>query len=113
MGVMDFALALIGLVVGGGGAWMFLLKSTKQKAKAEAMKEVQDVYQETIVDLREDKRILKEEKNEDREKYNSLETKVDELKISVQELKEELKCEKLRRLKEACVDFGCKNRIVA
>lgn len=46
---------------GGGVGYLLTLRSAKKKASAEAMKEVQDVYQETIADLRTDKVELKGE----------------------------------------------------
>lgn len=36
----------------GGLAWIFTLKFTRQQAKADAMKSVQDIYQELITDLK-------------------------------------------------------------
>jgi predicted RNase H-like nuclease (RuvC/YqgF family) len=58
---VELIIGFVGMVIGGGGIWLFTIKSTREKARAEAMKEVQDVYQETITDLREDKRFLKED----------------------------------------------------
>lgn len=54
--------------IGGGGAVYFInWRSIKKQAEAEAMKAVQDVYQETIADLRADKEEMKKELSELRE----------------------------------------------
>ena len=54
--------------IGGGGAVYFIKwRSIKKQAEAEAMKAVQDVYQETIADLRNDKEEMKKEMSELRE----------------------------------------------
>lgn len=110
---MDFLLAIIGLFVGGGGVWIFIIKSTRTKARAEAMKEVQDVYQETIIDLREDKRLLKAERDADRCRYAEIELQVNDLKVAMELLRTELEQMKLKRLTESCLDFKCKNRVIA
>jgi len=48
-------------ISGGGMAAVFTLKYTRKTAQADAMKAVQDVYQETIADLRSDKDEMKKE----------------------------------------------------
>jgi len=108
--MIEFLYAIIGSIVGGSGVWVFTLKSQRRLAKAEAMKAEQDVYQETITDLREDKRILKEEKEEImrkfEEKLKMLENKIDALKNEVQTLM-------IKNRKEACVNFSCKERVIS
>ena len=111
MGVTDFILAIVGMIVGGGASWIFLLKSTKTKARAEAMKEVQDVYQETIQDLREDKRILKEEREDDRMKYKELEDRFLQLEKNQRVMNTDIKLLKDKNIKERCLNFSCKERI--
>jgi precorrin-3B methylase len=59
-------------VSGGGLAAVFTVKYTRKTAQADAMKAVQDVYQETIQDLRSDKEIMKKENKEMRDKISSL-----------------------------------------
>lgn len=111
MGVTDFILAIVGMIVGGGASWIFLLKSTKTKARAEAMKEVQDVYQETIQDLREDKRILKEEREDDRMKYKELEDRFLQLEKNQRAMNTDIKLLKDKNIKERCLNFSCKERV--
>lgn len=50
-----------GFITGGGMLSFLTAKWTKLSAQANAMKEWQGVYQETINDLREDKRIMKDD----------------------------------------------------
>lgn len=110
--LMTVISSIIAMIAGGGLIWVFTIKSTRQKARAEAMKEVQDVYQETIVDLREDKRLLKEEKEfaekelaAQRERYSKLEELVSKLATDVQALK-------MKSLRDKCVNRTCMERIV-
>ncbi len=84
-------IAFITLLVSIPATFFFTLKSTRKKAQAEAMKEVQEVYQETIIDLREDKRILKEEKDDSRKSYKELEVKIEKLEREFAILKRERK----------------------
>lgn len=67
--------------LGGGGliSWA-TRKYTKKSAEANAMKEWQDVYQETIKDLRSDKDILKEEITDLRLIVNKNTLDIEELK---------------------------------
>ena len=83
---------LLAFVTGGGVLSFATLKFTRKQAEADAMKAVQEVYQETIKDLREDKEHLGKEISDLREKvaaiYNQLAS--------------------LRRYK--CIDLDCKLR---
>lgn len=53
--------SVVSLVVGGGLTAIITSRSIRQKAKADAMMSVQDVYQETISDLRQDRLSQREE----------------------------------------------------
>jgi hypothetical protein len=105
MYIIEVLIGCLGMAIGGGGIWLFTIKSTREKARAEAMKEVQDVYQETIIDLREDKRILKEEKD-------ILIVEVNEIKLSIVFLKKEVELLKMKNMREKCMNFACKERII-
>ncbi|MEA4975448.1 MAG: hypothetical protein VB046_06900 [Paludibacter sp.] len=105
MYITEIIIGLISMIVGGGGIWLFTIKSTREKARAEAMKEVQDVYQETITDLREDKRLLKEEKD-------SLIVEINEMKQSIYSLKKDVEQLKMKNMREKCLNFACKERII-
>jgi hypothetical protein len=74
-------------VSGGGLATVFTVKYTRKTAQADAMKAVQDVYQETIQDLREDKEIMKKENVEMRSQISSLEKTVKQNCADIRELK--------------------------
>ena len=86
-------------ISGGGLAAVFTVKYTRKTAQADAMKAVQDVYQETIQDLRSDKEIMKTENKEMRDQISILEKTVKQ------------NCKDIRELKSyKCVVLDCKNR---
>ena len=125
MEILNLIFTAIGVFLGGGGTWIFLIKSSKRKAQAEAMKDEQNVYQETIKDLREDKRILKEERDEGRDRYNELLDKYndlqdkykglassfEELRKSVSTMQDDIQSLKKKNEKENCINFKCAERI--
>ena len=87
MGVETW-IAIIGLVIGGGGIVGFVvglltIKYERKKAKGEAhsaeyegMKVEQDTYQELIADLKEDRHALRGERDELRKYITTLEDKI-------------------------------------
>lgn len=79
-------------VTGGGLASLVSIKYTRKTAQADAMKAVQDVYQETIRDLRSDKEEMRLE--------------IAELKKEVYRNSEDIKTLKLYK----CVVMDCKLR---
>lgn len=68
--------SLLTFIAGGGLATLLKMRSIKKQAEAEAMKSVQDVYQETIADLRSDKDEMKKENAEMRNTLNELRKEV-------------------------------------
>lgn len=74
---------LIAFVSGGGLLTALTIKATKKKAEAQAMRAVQEVYQETIKDLRSDKEQMKMENHEFREKIAELRQKVNQLSLDM------------------------------
>ena len=84
---------------GGGLAAVFTIKYTRKTAQANAMKAVQDVYQETIQDLRSDKEIMKKENLEMRDQISSLKKTVEQNCIDINELKS-----------YKCIVADCNNR---
>lgn len=96
---IEVIIALISALSGGGLSAIILLPITRKKYQAEAMKEVQDVYQETVADLREDKRIMKEEINRLSEKQMDFEEKLNKNTVEIARLK-----------RSECIDFNCPNR---
>lgn len=106
-------LAIIGLVSGGAFTHLFTVKSVKKKAEAEAMQAVQDAYQETITDLREDKKLLKVEKTELQEAIKEFNSLVNELKNQVQKNTadiEQMKRNEAKLRKHSCIVADCKLR---
>ncbi len=73
-------------VSGGGLAAVCTVKYTRKTAQANAMKAVQDVYQETIKDLREDKELIKKENSDMRLHILELEKKVQQNSIDIKSL---------------------------
>jgi len=77
---------VITFVVGGGLASVLSARYVRKTAQADAMKSVQDVYQETIQDLRSDKEIMKKENIEMREQITILKRIVEQNCKDIQKL---------------------------
>lgn len=77
---------LLAFITGGGLLSFATLKFTRKQAEANAMKAVQDVYQETIKDLREDKELIKKENSDMRLHILELEKKVQQNSIDIKSL---------------------------
>ena len=90
---------ILAFVTGGGLLSVVTFKYTRTQAKADAMKAVQDVYQETIKDLREDKDLIKSENADMRGKVSVLEKEVSQITKDVDSLK-----------RYKCVVVDCKLR---
>ena len=125
---LDTWIAIIGLFLGGGGIGTFFTwKYTKRKEKAEAesaettaAKELQDIYQQLIDDvkkdrdeqktyigeLKEDRRHLREERDELRNRQEKTEEEVRELKKI--QARQGMKIEAMRPF--LCYDTKCKKR---
>ena len=121
----DIIIPLITVIAGGG--WFLTYKAYKKTATgeadqsiAESWKAQQDVYQQTINDLkvscdyikndrdllREENKALRRENNELREKFNELEQQILELKKELG--KQERKIEQMSPF--TCALAGCGNR---
>lgn len=53
--------ALVTAFCSGGLVWIFTVKYTRKQAQADAMKSVQEVYQTTIQDMKQERTELKSE----------------------------------------------------
>ena len=51
---LDSIIALAGLFIGGGGGAFFTWRWQRKKAEADAAKDVQDVYQQMVADVKAD-----------------------------------------------------------
>ena len=94
-----YLMPILTFIGGGGAVYMINWKSIKKQAEAEAMKVVQDVYQQTIADLKADK--------DDMRKDNA------ELKANIAELQREVNqnTKDINLLKQfKCVVLDCKLR---
>lgn len=120
---MDFTqiiIAVISLVSAVGLSSFFTIKFTKQKAQADAMASVQDVYQETITDLRQDKTLLKEERDQARNDFKLIAEKVEQNSRDIEAIKREnadikaenaiIKAENEALKGSLCKNMDCKNR---
>lgn len=92
---------LLAFITGGGLLTVLTIKATKKKAEAQAMRAVQEVYQETIKDLRIDKEQMKEENLEFREKIAELRQKVNQISLDLAAIR-----------KYKCTVLNCKLREV-
>lgn len=87
---IDTIVAIAGLFIGGGGGAFFTWRWQRKKAEADAAKDVQDVYQQMVADvkadreeqkqyiaeLKEDRKHLRQERDELRERQDKLEETV-------------------------------------
>ena len=90
---MELINIIISFVVGGGLVTLLTLPSIRSKAKADAMQSIQDVYQETIRDLREEKKRQKDE----------LTAQINEFRAELEHYGREI--ESLKKIK--CYDMSC------
>lgn len=78
---------LIAFVTGGGLLTVLTVRATKRQAEAKAMRAVQEVYQETIKDLREDKTLMKKENDLFREKVQVLQDEFNKITLELAALR--------------------------
>ena len=101
---LDTIIALLGLFIGGGGGAFFTWKWQQKKVKAEAKtaeadaaKELQDVYQQLVQDIKTDRdeqkayiQELKEDRSHLRQDRDDLRKRQDELEEQVRGLQREV-----------------------
>lgn len=122
MTILEIILQIIvpTLTVVASGGWFITYRAYKRKADAESWQTVQDVYEETIEDLkqscdyiRNDRNLLREENTKLREENNMLRDKYNVLEQQIIELRKEL-ARQGRKLENAlpfaCGVAGCPNR---
>lgn len=92
---LEAVISLLGLFIGGGGGAFFTWKYMRRKARAEAIgaeadaaKELQDVYQQLINDIKADREEQKSYINELKEDRHHLRQERDELRKRQDELEE-------------------------
>lgn len=86
-------------ILTGGVTWFFTIKFTRKQAEADAMLSVQNVYQELIQDL-------KDERTENRKEISAFKKTISDLNKRVQKTEEELK----KVTPFVCWDKMCKLR---
>lgn len=124
---LDTLIALLSLFLGGGGGAFFTWRWQKRRAKAEAAgaeasaaKELQDVYQQLIADVKADRdeqkayiSELKDDRRHLREDRDELRKRQDEMDEQIRTLKNEMarqgrKVDALRPF--LCARLDCKQR---
>lgn len=92
--MQEYIIPILTLLCGGGLGWLATLRATRKKADADAMKSVQDVYQQTIEDLnnyvndmRTDRNALRKDRDEMRDENKRLQDKLDRLEADVRDLR--------------------------
>lgn len=92
--MQEYIIPILTLLCGGGFGWLITLRATRKKADADAMKAVQDVYQQTIEDLnnyvndiRTDRNALRKDRDEMRDENKRLQDKLDKLEADVRDLR--------------------------
>ena len=125
---IDTIIAILGLFIGGGSGAFFTWRYQRKKAKAEAVtaeadaaKELQDVYQQLITDIKTDRdeqkayiNELKEDRNHLRKDRDDLRKRQDELEQQVRSLQKDVA--RNGRMVECmrpflCGKSGCKDRL--
>ena len=125
---IDTIIAILGLFIGGGSGAFFTWRYQRKKAKAEAVtaeadaaKELQDVYQQLITDIKTDRdeqkayiNELKEDRNHLRKDRDDLRKRQDELEQQVRSLQKDVA--RNGRMVECmrpflCGKRGCKDRM--
>ena len=101
---IDTIIAILGLFIGGGSGAFFTWRYQRKKAKAEAVtaeadaaKELQDVYQQLITDIKTDRdeqkayiNELKEDRNHLRKDRDDLRKRQDDLEQQVRSLQKDV-----------------------
>ena len=125
---IDTIIAILGLFIGGGSGAFFTWRYQRKKAKAEAVtaeadaaKELQDVYQQLITDIKTDRdeqkayiQELKEDRSHLRKDRDDLRKRQDELEQQVRSLQKDVA--RNGRMVECmrpflCGKSGCKDRM--
>ena len=118
---IDTIIAILGLFIGGGSGAFFTWRYQRKKAKAEAVtaeadaaKELQDVYQQLITDIKTDRdeqkayiNELKEDRNHLRKDRDDLRKRQDDLEQQVRSLQKDVA--RNGRMVECMRPFLCGN----
>ena len=88
MEALNIIIPIVTLLLGGGGTWLLTIKSTKKEAEASAMDKVQEIYQELITDMKQDRDIVKEERDTVKAERDALLKQYKELDKRIKQLEE-------------------------
>lgn len=84
--ILEWVGYIITALTTGSVGWIASVKYNRQQAKADAMKSVQDVYQELVADLKNDREELKAENAELRESMHKMEEKMAKMQEEMHKL---------------------------
>lgn len=112
-GMQEWAGYLVTAIASGSISWVTTVKWTRQQAKSDAMKSVQDVYQELMEDLKKDRDAQREENERLTAKIQEYGKRFDELERKCKEnerryLEQEKRLRAMRPL--LCSVVSCPNR---
>ena len=71
--------------------WLFTLRYTRKQAEADAMKSVQEVYQELIEDMKNDRKELKNAYQEQKKRFDEVDNKYKEVLQKCNEMEKAIK----------------------
>lgn len=126
---LDTIIAIASLFLGGGGGAFFTWRYQRSKAKAEAeqaettaAKEMQDVYQQLIDDVKKDRQDqrnyideLKDDRNALREERNKMQKRLGQLSDEIEDLKR-VQARQGRQIEAMrpflCADLKCPHRAI-
>lgn len=126
---LDTIIAIASLFLGGGGGAFFTWRYQRSKAKAEAeqaettaAKEMQDVYQQLIDDVKKDRADqrayideLKDDRNALREERNKMQKRLGQLSDEIEDLKR-VQARQGRQIEAMrpflCADLKCPHRAI-
>jgi len=97
---------VVSAICSGGIAWIATIKWTRKQAEADALKSMQDVYQELIEDLKVDREDLKRDNGALRNTLRELQDRISALENAMKE--SERKMDAMRPF--MCSVTDCKNR---
>ena len=116
----EIIIALIGALTGGGLTGVFAWRASRKKAEADAMKSVQEVYQQTLEDqqkyisqLRDTRDHLVTDREEMRRENNELRKRLNEMDDKVRQLEHDVarNGRVVANLRPFLCGRVCKNRI--
>lgn len=98
-------MTLVTAISTGGLTWLFTLRYTRKQAQADAMKSVQEVYQELITDMKKDRQELKASNEELKKRIDDVDNQYKEVLRKCNEMERAIK--KNARIMDTMEPFLC------